>query len=229
MVKFEISESLNFRGGNHYCFVYADDVNEVIEELKDAWYSSGIHRHGGELFLSACLKNIENKEVELFCGNCSVDNDGELYSSFNFPNNIRSQELWYSLGFFLEFNEGDSFEEVLKVFFEFDAPDRVLGSYLYRLEKITANLKQKEKLAFGNNVLANILDFGKKHKKSEELYAWMLSSDGANYLESNSEFEMTANALKDALSKIVITDIDKFVDQYKKDFATDIFLPSTQT
>ena len=37
MVKFEIEESLNYRGGSHYCFVYAQNVDEVVEELKDAW------------------------------------------------------------------------------------------------------------------------------------------------------------------------------------------------
>ena len=170
MVKFEILASLNFKGGNHYCFVYADHVDEVINELKDAWYSSGIHRNGGELFLSAYVKNFDDKEIELFCGNCSVDSDEELESEFSFPNNKRDRDLWHSLGFFLEDSEGDSFEEVLEVFFEFDVPDRVLGAYLFKLQKIMADLKPEEKANFGANVLANIFYFGLKHNKSKELY-----------------------------------------------------------
>lgn len=228
MVKFEISESLNFRGGNHYCFVYADDVIEVLNELKDAWYSSGIHRNGGELFLSAYIKNFDNKELELFCGNCSVDGDEDLYSSFSFPNDKRDRDLWHSLGFFLEDSEGDSFEEVLEVFFEFDVPDRVLGAYLFKLEKKLTELKPIEKANFGANILANILDFGRKQNKSKELYAWMISNEGTEYLENNSNFEMSANAVYDALRNIEITDIEKFIVQYKRDFATDIFLPSTR-
>jgi hypothetical protein len=229
MVKFEISESLNFRGGNHYCFVYADDANEVINELKDAWYSSGIHRNGGELFLSAYIKNFDNKEIELFCGNCSVDGDEDLYSSFSFPNDKRDRDIWHSLGFFLEDSEGDSFEEVLKVFFEFDVPDRVLGSYLFKLQKIMADLKPEEKANFGANVLANILDFGGKQNKSKELYAWLISDEGTEYLDSNSNFEITANAVFATLRNIEITNIEKFIVQYKRDFATGIFLPSTRT
>lgn len=229
MVKFEIEESLNYRGGNHYTFVYADTDDEVYEEILDAWYASGISRHGGELFLNVYFHGEDGKEICLSCGSCTVDRDDDVYSSFNFPYDETYKQLWYSLGLFLDDYDTENFVRVFDFFFDLDSPDRVLVSYLYRLEKISANLKQKEKLTFGNNVLANILDFGKKHNKSQELYAWLLSTDGTKYLESNSEFEMSANALKDALSKIVITDIDKFVDQYKKGFATSIFLPSTQT
>ncbi len=55
MVKFEILESLNWRGGSHYCYVYAEQTQDVVDALKDAWYESGVHRNGGELFLDVIL------------------------------------------------------------------------------------------------------------------------------------------------------------------------------
>jgi hypothetical protein len=151
-----------------------------------------------------------------------------VYSSFNFPYEEKYKHEWYSLGLFLDDYETQDFVEVFDFFFDLDSPDRVLGSYLYRLEKITANLKQKEMLDISKNILANILDFGKKHNKCAELYAWMLSSEGEKYLEGNQSFEKTALALDWAIRNEVITDLDKFANTFKKDFGTGIFLPSTR-
>jgi len=102
MVKFEILESLNYRGGSHHTFVYADTAEEVFEEIKDAWHTSGISRHGGELFLNVCFQDEDNKEISLSCGSCTVDSDDDVYSSFNFPYEEKYKHKWYSLGLFLD-------------------------------------------------------------------------------------------------------------------------------
>ncbi len=228
MVKFEIEESLNYRGGSHYTFVYADTADEVFEEIRDAWHGSGISRQEGELFLNVYFQGEDGKEICLACGHCSVDGDDDVYSSFNFPYEETNRHKWYSLGLFLEDYETQFFEQVFEFFFDLDSPDRVLGSYLYRLEKTSTGLKGKEATVFGKNVLANILDFGKKYAKSEELYAWLLSADGTNYLEGNPHFEKTALALDSALKNEFITDIDKFIGAFKRELDTAIFLPSSR-
>lgn len=227
MVKFEIEESLNFRGGSHYCYVYANDIDEVIDQLKDAWYSSGIHRHGGELFLNAYLKNAENKEVLISCGHCSVDSDDDLYSVFDFPYDKRDRDQWYSLGLFLSDCEGESFEDSLEYIFDIDSPDRILGSYLFRLTKIFDGLTASDKKSFGENVLANILSFAKKHKKLNEMYAWLRSEDGVDYLNGLDHAQMTGAYLADVLQKSPITDLNGFISKFKKDFGTEIYLPSS--
>ena len=102
MALFEIDESLNFRGGNFYSSVYANTVDEVVEELKDAWYSSGIHRHGGELFLNAVLHDANGGKVSLYLGSCTVDKKENLYSAFEFPYYEDDKERWHCLGLFAE-------------------------------------------------------------------------------------------------------------------------------
>ncbi len=181
-IKFEIDESLDFRGGSHYSFVYANDVNDVVEALKDAWYQSGIHRHGGELFLTAYLNDPDGKEIALFFGHCSVNADEELYSVFEFPSSESEKDDWYKFGLFVEDFEGDYFEPVLEAFFDTSSPDRVLGSYLYKISKLFPKLSDDLKSNLGLYVLADILNFAKLHNKMNQMYEWITSEEGKKFL-----------------------------------------------
>jgi hypothetical protein len=227
MIKFEIQESLYFRGGSHYCYFYADESNEVIEELTDAWYSSGIHREGGELFLSALIKDENNREIELFCGHCSVDKDEDLYSVFEFPYDEKYKDAWHSLGIFDENISGDSFEDVLKTLFDYDSPDRVIGSYLYKLSKLYEGLSTKDKKDFGKNVVANILSFAKDHDKLYQMYEWLRSKEGIEYLQSNNYLDPVGILASEVVEESPIENLDQFIGQFKKDFGVKIVLPST--
>jgi hypothetical protein len=227
MIKFEIQESLYFRGGSHYCYFYADESNEVIEELMDAWYSSGIHREGGELFLSALIKDENNREIELFCGHCSVDKDEDLYSVFEFPYDEKYKDAWHSLGIFDENISGDSFEDVLKTLFDYDSPDRVIGSYLYKLSKLYEGLSTKDKKNFGKNVVANILCFAKDHDKLYQMYEWLRSKEGIEYLQSNNYLDPAGILASEVVEESLIENLDQFIKQFKKDFGVKIVLPST--
>ena len=227
MIKFEILESLNFRGGSHYCFVNADEPDEIIEALKDAWYSSGIHRHGGELFLSALISNDDNSEIELFCGNCSVDKDEDLYSVFEFPYYEDEKDKWHSVGIFDENISGDSFEDVLETLFDYDCPDRVIGSYLYKVSKIYSGLSAKDKENFGKNVLADILSFSKTHDKLQQMYEWLRSEDGIKYLESNDYLDPAGTLAAEVIKQNPIENLDEFITKFKKDFGIKIVLPSS--
>ena len=227
MVKFEILESLNYRGGNHYCYVYANHTSEVIEELKDAWYESGMNRHGGELFLSVCINDFDTKEVSLHCGNASVDEEGEVYSSFSFPYQENEKDEWFCLGFFLENSETDYFDTVLDVFFDKDSPDRVLGSYLYRASKMFKDLSVDDKKTFGKNLLAEILSFSKLHNKSEQMYKWLTSNEGNNYFMEHSHLDPAGEAVINALVQCTANNLDEFIAENKKDFGLKIVLPST--
>lgn len=229
MIKFEILESLNFRGGNHYCYVYADEPNKVIEELKDAWYSSGIHRHGGELFLCAFIKDANNREIELFIGSCSVDSDEELYSSFEFPYDEVDKSQWHSLGIFNEGINGSNFDDVLETLFDCDSPDRVIGSYLYKVSKLYKGLPTKDKKDFGKNVVADILNFAKTHNKLHQMYEWLRSKSGIEYLESNDYLDPAGILASQVIEENPIENLDQFIRQFKKDFGVKIVLPSTIT
>jgi hypothetical protein len=227
MIKFEIDESLNFRGGNHYCYVDADEPNEVIEALKDAWYSSGIHRHGGELFLSALISNDDNSEIELFCGHCSVDKDEDLYSVFEFPYYEDEKDKWHSLGLFSDNINVGSFEDLLEIFFDYDSPNRVIGSYLYKVSKINDELSDNEQNDFGKNVLADILSFSKTHDKLQQMYEWLRSEDGIKYLESNDYLDPAGTLAAEVIQQNPIENLDEFITKFKKDFGIKIVLPSS--
>lgn len=214
-IDFEILESLNFRGGNHYDFVYANDANEVIEALKDAWYQSGIHRHGGELFLTAHMNDSDGKKTELFLGHCSVDSDGELYSVFEFPSSESERDNWYKFGLFEEDIDGDNFESALEAFFDSSSPGRVLGPYLYKVAKIFPKLSDDLQSNLGIYVLADILNFAKLHNKMKQMYEWIISEEGKNFLtwrESNCE---VGGDVVDFIENQKIDDLEAFIEKNK--------------
>jgi hypothetical protein len=217
MIKFEILESLNFRGGNHYCDVYADTPSEVVEALKDAWYGSGISRHGGELFVEAHLSDADGNEVQIFFGNCNFDKRDRLYFNFSNFNNDEDYEPWYSFGMF-SVGGTKSLEDVLKALFDLDSPDRVLGSYIFKVGQKFDTLPEEEKLDFDLNVFANILDFGKNQGKLLELVEWIFSKNGLKQLDhfpfcidmENPEILALGNAPNSET-------LEQFIKQYKKD------------
>ena len=227
MIKFEILESLNYRGGNHYCYIHADEPDNLMDGIKGAWYSSGIDKHGGELFLSAFISDLNKNEIELFCGNCSVDKEGHINSLFEFPYEESEQDKWHSLGIFPDNINADSFEELLDLFFGYDSPDRVIGAYLYKVSKIYKGLSAKDKEDFGKNVLANILSFAKAHGKLQQMYQWLFSKDGETYLDSNPYLEPADKEVAKAMKQIGIDERDKFILSYKIDFGVQICVPST--
>ncbi len=214
-IKFEIDESLNFRGGSHYSFVYADDVNDVVEALKDAWYQSGIHRHGGELFLTAYLNDPDGKENALFFGHCSVDADEELYSVFEFPSSESEKDDWYKFGLFVEDFEGDYFEPVLEAFFDTNSPDRVLGSYLYKISNIFPKFSEDLKNNLGAYVLADILNFAKLHNKMHQMYEWIISKEGQNFLTLQDSYYEVGEKVVGFIENEKIDDLENFIEKNK--------------
>lgn len=212
-IKFEIDESLEYRGGSHYEYFYADDINEVIEALKDAWYQSGIHRHGGELFLTAHLNDSDGKETSLFLGNCSLDSEEDIYSAFEFP--LSESDDWYRHGLFVDGLSGAFFESVLEVLFDTSSPDRVLGSYLYKVNKILPELDSDLKANIGIYVLADIFNFAKLHGKMNQMHDWILSEEGKKFLTSQESFFAVGEKVVGSIENQEIDDLETFIEKNK--------------
>ena len=222
-MKFEILESLKHRGGNHFCYFYANSINEVIQALNDAWYKSGINRYGGELFLIAVLYDAEDNEIELFLGNCNFGKRDQF--CFNVQDIYTDEEFdpWFSCGIF-ERETQNPFRELLKALFDYDNPSRVLGSYLFKLSKQIEKLPSNKQVDFSLHIVANILEFGKSQDKLLELNRWIFSRKGNNFLSSDVDMDRPELiALKKSNSAEVL---EAFIEQYKKDFGFKIYLPS---
>lgn len=226
MVKFEILESLNWRGGSHYCYVYAEQTQDVVDALKDAWYESGVHRNGGELFLDVILVGSDGNARNLSLGSCGLDDDGKLSSSFEFPYDQIEKKQWYEFGLFIDEYDGDSFEAIIELLLEVDSPDRVLGAYLYKVSDELASNNQTIDGKVGDNVLANILAFSVDHKKLIPMYSWLASSAGEEYLLGNELFQPLGHNLLKSLSHLRPEDIETFYMKHIKKFKSTIFLPS---
>jgi len=226
MVKFEIDESLEFRGGNHHCFVYADDLDEIHEELTRAWYSTGISRFGGELFLTALVNRSDGEEVPLFLGNCSVESGNSVQINFEPPDDAE-RVSWYSVGLFDHIID-DDINELINALFDYDNPYRVIGSYLFNVSQKYDALNEKEKSKFGEFILANILDFGMLHDKGGELYNWLCSQQAEEFFEDMKYQAYPATEkLKLAILSAQIDHLDLFINQYKRDLGFKLLLPST--
>jgi hypothetical protein len=226
MIKFEILESLNYRGGNHYCDFYAKRPSDVVQALKDAWHGSGISKHGGELFLNAYLNDADGNKIELFFGNCNFDKSDKLY--FNFVSLVEEAEYepWYALGLFLV-DEEQNFSTIQNALFDFDSPDRVLGSYIYKVAQKIEQLSQKERTNFDLNVIANILEFGHSQGKLHELFMWIFSESGIEYFDELPHvIDMQRPELVRLSVSTKVEELSEFILQFKKNFGIKIYLPS---
>jgi hypothetical protein len=199
MIKFEILASYYYKGGNHYLDIEAENPQDVISELKHAWYKSGISE--GELELLAYPIDDNGEEIQLFFGHCSMDDDGEFYCMFDFPFEEDEIDKWYEFGLFLNNLDGDSFEKALEALFNYDSPDRTIGAKLYKLSKVYETLSAEDKSTFSKNLLPEILGVFSDPNKSQEMHKWLCSSDGKQYLVSNPLFEPAGRLLLKAIEQ----------------------------
>ena len=181
--------------------------------MKDAWYGSGIDRHGGELFLAAHLNDSDGKETALFLGNCSLDSEEDIYSAFDFPRS--ESDDWFRHGLFVDDLDGAFFESVLEIIFNTTSPDRVLGSYLYKVNKILPELNSDLKNNIGAYVLADILNFAKLHGKMKQMYYWIISEEGKKFLTSQKSFLTVGEKVVDFIENQKIDDLEVFTEKNK--------------
>jgi len=199
MIKFEILTSYYYKGGNHYLDIEAENPQDVISELKHAWYKSGISE--GELELLAYPVDDNGEEIQLFFGHCSMDSDAEFYCMFDFPSEEDEVDKWYEFGLFLNDVGGDSFEEALEALFDSDSHDRTIGAKLYKLSKVYETLSAEDKNTFSNNLLSEILGVFSDQDKALDMHKWLSSSEGKQYLVSNPLFEPAGRLLLMAIEQ----------------------------
>ena len=199
MIKFEILASYYYKGGNHYLDIEAENPQDVIGDLKQAWYKSGISE--GELELLTYLVDDNGEEIQLFFGHCSKDPDEEFYCMFDFPSEEDEIDKWYEFGLFLNDVGGDSFEVALEALFDSDSPDRTIGAKLYKLSKVYKTLSTEDKEIFSKNILAETLNVFDDSNKAQEMHKWLCSRDGKQYLVSNPIFEPAGKELLKAIEQ----------------------------
>lgn len=192
MIKFEILVSYDYNGGAPFFEFEATNTQDVLDELKNAWYRSGISE--GEIELLVYLVKDNGEEVELFFGHCNMD-DGEFYYVFDVPNSDAECEKCYEFGLFFNNLDGDSFEIALDALFDGKSPDRTIGAKLYKLSKVYETLSNEEKEIFSKSVLAKTLEVFNDPSKAQEMQKWLRSSEGKQYLVSNPVFEPAGRLL----------------------------------
>ena len=223
MIRFQIDESYDFRGGNFYCDFYANSPDQVMKAIKDAWVGSGIKDHEGELFLSAYLKDDDGNDIELFFRHCAVVRDRVR---FNFSVLNDDFDPWFSFGMFCV-DSTDDVIKILKNLFDYNSPDRVIGSYLYKVNKKYNFFIDEIKANFDAIVLANILNFGRQENKLIELSRWIFSKKGLQYFEQlehsiDMKFPEIANLSKSSS----VDELNAFIERNLKELGAKIYLPS---
>jgi hypothetical protein len=198
MIKFVILTSYYYKGGTPFTEFEADNTQDVLDELKSAWYRSGISE--GEIELLVYLVKDDGEEIELFFGHCNMD-DGELYYMFDVLDLDAEREKCYEFGLFFNDLDSDSFEIALDVLFDDNSPDRTIGATLYKLSKVYETLSNEEKETFSKSVLAKTLDVFNDSSKAQEMKKWLRSSEGKQYLVSNPVCEPAGRVLLKALEQ----------------------------
>jgi len=112
--------------------------------------------------------------------------------------------------------------------FDYDSPDRVLGSYIFKVSLLFDSLSEEHKLDFDLNIFANILHFGQEQGKLLELSQWIFSEKGLKKLDGFAYcIDMDSPEIL-ALNKTSKTeDLEAFIKKYKKDFGVTLYLPSS--
>jgi hypothetical protein len=192
MIKFEILVSYDYNGGAPFFEFEAGNPQDVLDELKNAWYRSGISE--GEIELLVYLVKDNGEEIELFFGHCNMD-DGDFYYMFDVPNDDAECEKCYEFGLFFDNLDSDSFEIALEALFDGDSPNRTVGAKWYKLSKVYKTLSTEDKNTFSNNLLPEILGVFSDQNKAQEMHKWLCSSDGKQYLVSNPLFEPAGKEL----------------------------------
>jgi hypothetical protein len=227
MIEFELEISPKYRGGDHYCYFSANSPSELVKTITDKWNRSGLSPFGGEFFLYAYLKDADGNEVKFFYGNCACDIYGKLGFVIETINYEGDDEDWYSFGLFST-PHTDDFDTVFNELFDYDSPERVLGAYGYKVCNLFDSLTAQDKKLFDAHVIANILDFGKKHGKLMELFQWLFDGNVWEIWDYRNQKHHKSSPEVIALSKATTAEeLEVFIDRYKKDFGITIYLPST--
>jgi hypothetical protein len=208
MIKFEIEVSKNFRGGNHYCFFEASSVSEVLLQLERSWNDAYLNSKNDEAFLLA-HPFISGKSMSLMIGDFVIDEDMNFTGMSSHGFYEWSDQRWEELGF--NFSDGDDekseelFEQKIRFLFEKNSPDKLLGSWLVKLNRLefdTGDLLAESVFA------AHIIKFSDTENKLIEMYNWLISEEGKAFLLSNDRFHSDAFFIISELQNAAAPDED---------------------
>lgn len=200
MLKFEMEASIRYRGSGQSAYFSASSYEEVISEIKRIWYRAGLVFNRDEAFLAVYLP-IENEEKRLFIGTFVFDDEMQFFGTAEFHDQGIEYKTWHRLG--LVFGEHEDpewlFERILNFLFEKNTPEKLLGSWLIKLEHESFDLKGIEP---EQAIIAHLLKFSDRQEKLFEIYQWCLSLDGEKFFDSNDSFPYAANCICDELKEI---------------------------
>lgn len=214
MIRFDLYTSPNFRGGQHYTYFDAKDYKDLVSLLKYHWRRTGFHSSTGEIFVNATA-NVNGKLQKVSCGYYVFDSDGAfspLSSKFGDDNQVI--EFWESLGIDYDSTGDDElFEVKVKKLFRkvesenkatppTNSPENVLGTWLLKL----VQMHGPDFYSFGETqagfMTATVLNLAKTHKKTFQMFAWLVGSNGKEFLNREA-YQPIGSRISNELERIM--------------------------
>lgn len=167
-------------------------MSEVMLQLERSWDSAYLNSRNDEAFLLA-HPFISGKSLSLMIGDFIIDEDMNFTGMSSHGFYEWSDHRWEELGFNFSDSDGEKseelFEQKIKFLFEKNSPDKLLGSWLVKLDRHefdTGDLLAESVFA------AHIIKFSDAENKLIEMYYWLISEEGKAFLQSNDRFHSDA-------------------------------------
>ena len=213
MIRFDLYISPNFRGGQHYTYFDAKDYKDLVSWLKHHWRRTGFHSSTGEVFVHATA-NLGGKSQQVNCGYYVFDSDGIFFplSSKDPENEI--VEFWESLGVdFDSTGDEELFEVKIKKLFRkvaaetkanrpTNSPENVLGTWLLKVVELHSPNFYSFGQAQAVSKAAAILNLAKNHKRTFQMFAWLVGENGTEFL-SREPYQPIGSRISSELERIM--------------------------
>lgn len=219
---FDISLSVNFRGGQPFAKISADNYKEFVEKLRQCWRRSGITSSTGEMFVYSQVR-LQNQStpIDIECG-YFVFIDSEFSPRTKIGFNEEVDNFWEMNGIdHANADEDEIFEKKIHLLLHPNCPQRVIGKWIKQLinEDYESDFESfvKSRPEFHaiieDAALAEILHFSSSHGKSVEMLQWLASAEAEDLLQED-QYSPLGSEICAAADKLLTDLITKNLSTY---------------
>lgn len=213
----------------------ANTLAELNSKLKEIWQSpNGVYEKLFCIELDVMLE-MQDKSFRLPIYKYSVKDThktfdkwviekwSEMFDSLNGRVETTEDDLWEYFGFTIP-QKSDVIAWVEYLLFSPNCPERILGKWLADSEEEYFDEEDENEAEFGNLLIGNILNFGKKHGKLDEMFAWLKSKNAEKFLLSDDAYQFAAKLIISQIKILKNEDLNSFTEKYNRVVGNELIL-----
>ena len=214
----------------------AESLDELNAKLKEIWRSpNGVYGKifyielnanlfiGDECFLLPIYK-YSVKNTDKTSDKWVIEKWSEMFDAINGNRVVITEDdLWEYFGFHIPRSENVvNWAEYLLL--SPNCPERILGKWLAESEDEYFGEEDENEAEFGNLLIGNILNFGKKHGKLNEMFNWLKSKNAEKFLLSDDAYKFAAKLIISQIKLLKNEDLNSFAEKYNRAVGNELIL-----